>query len=152
MKLKVGNSAPIFEALDESGSEISLTDFLGKKVILFFYPKDMTMVCTVEACNLKENYAELQSRGFEVIGVSADNEISHRQFILKHGLPFHLIADTNKRVINQYDVWGQRGFLKLFNGIRRTTFVINEEGMIEAIYDKVKSKSHTQQILDGLNQ
>ena len=149
MNLKVGDKAPLFEALDENGNQIRLSDFLGKKVILFFYPKDMTITCTIESCNLRDNYNELKRRGFEVIGVSADSEERHQRFQAKYDLPYHLIADTDMRVIKLYNVWGPKKLLgKLFKGIRRTTFVINEEGIIIAIHDKVKSRMHTEQILE----
>lgn len=152
MKLEVGDKAPAFESLDENGKIIKLSDFIGKKVILFFYPKDMTPTCTIESCNLRDNYTELKKSGFEVIGVSADDEKRHLRFIAKYKLPYHLIADTDKKVIHQYGVWGPKKFMgRLFDGIHRTTFVIDEKGFIEAIYNKVKSRSHTQQILEGLN-
>ena len=147
-KLKTGDKAPNFQAKDENGQSISLSDFAGKKVVLFFYPKDNTIGCTAEACNLGENYSGLKKKGFEVIGVSADSEKRHRNFINKYTLPYHLIADEDKKVINAYDVWGPKKFMGIeYEGIKRTTFVINEKGIIERIFDKVETKNHTQQIL-----
>lgn len=147
-KLKIGNKAPNFTAKDENGENISLLDFAGKKVVLFFYPKDNTLGCTAEACNLGENYAALKKKGFEVIGVSADSQKRHRNFINKYDLPYRLISDENKEVITAYDVWGPKKFMGIeFEGIKRTTFVINEKGIIERIFDKVETKNHTQQIL-----
>jgi peroxiredoxin Q/BCP len=149
--LKVGDKAPDFKAKDENGKVISLSDFKGKKVILYFYPKDMTPGCTVEAQNLRDHYKELLEKGFEVIGVSADDEKKHQKFIEKHDLPFHLIADTEKEVINAYGVWGPKKFMgKEYDGIHRTTFVIDEKGNIELIVPKVKTKEHAQQILAEL--
>lgn len=150
MGLKIGDKAPEFVGTDENGQKISLADFRGKKVVLFFYPKDMTLYCTIEACNLRDNYSDLQNLGIQVIGISADNEQKHEQFKTKHNLPFPLIADTEKKIINAYGIWGTRWFLGILpsEGIRRTTFVIDELGNIEAIIDKVKSRSHTEQILE----
>ena len=149
--LKVGDNAPNFKAKDENGKEISLKDFKGKKVILYFYPKDMTPGCTVEAQNLRDHYKELIEKGFEVIGVSADDEKRHQKFIEKHELPFHLIADTEQEVINAYGVWGPKKFMgREYDGIHRTTFVIDENGKIELIISKVKTKEHAEQILAEL--
>lgn len=152
MKLKIGNIAPSFVSIDENGKKIALSDFLGKKVILFFYPRDLTPTCTIESCNLRDNYSELKKKGFEVIGVSADEPKKHQRFIEKNKLPYHLVADVDRAVVKMYGVWGEKKFMgRTFDGIKRTTFVINESGKIEAIFEKVKSRSHTQQILDGLN-
>ncbi len=149
--LKIGEKAPDFQAKDENGKTISLSDFKGKKVILYFYPKDMTPGCTVEAQNLRDHYKELTDKGFEVIGVSADDEKRHQKFIEKHELPFHLIADSDKKVINAYGVWGPKKFMgREYDGIHRTTFVIDENGTIELIIPKVKTKLHAQQILEEL--
>ncbi|HIP36882.1 MAG TPA: thioredoxin-dependent thiol peroxidase [Crocinitomix sp.] len=149
--LKIGDKAPQFKAKDENGNEISLQNFKGKKVILFFYPKDMTPGCTVEAQNLRDHYSVLTEKGFEVIGVSADDEQRHQKFIEKHQLPFHLIADTDKTVLNAYGVWGPKKFMgREYDGIHRTTFVIDENGSIELIITKVKTKEHAQQILAEL--
>ncbi|MFM7021448.1 MAG: thioredoxin-dependent thiol peroxidase [Flavobacteriales bacterium] len=147
--IKIGNKAPNFTAKDENGNDISLSDFAGKKVVLFFYPKDNTVTCTVESCNLGENYGALKKRGFEVLGVSADSQKKHRNFINKYSLPYRLIADEDKKVINAFEVWGPKKFMGInYEGIRRTTFVIDEKGYIERIFDKVKSKNHAQQILE----
>jgi peroxiredoxin Q/BCP len=151
--LKVGDKAPDFKGKDENGNSISLNDFKGKKVILYFYPKDMTPGCTVEAQNLRDHYDVLTKKGFVVIGVSADDEKKHQKFIEKHQLPFHLIADTDKSIINAYGVWGPKKFMgKSYEGIHRTTFVIDENGTIEAIIPKVKTKEHAQQILELLEE
>ena len=148
--LKVGDKAPNFVALDESSQSISLTDFLGKKVILYFYPKDMTPGCTAESCNLGENYSLLQEKGFIVLGVSPDSSKSHQKFIGKYNLPFSLIADEDKAVIKAFGVWGPKKFMgKEYEGVHRTTFVINEDGIIEKVFTKVKTKDHTHQILQS---
>ncbi len=148
--LKVGDKAPNFVALDESSQSISLTDFLGKKVILYFYPKDMTPGCTAESCNLGENYSLLKEKGFIVLGVSPDSSKSHQKFIGKYNLPFSLIADEDKAVIKAFGVWGPKKFMgKEYEGVHRTTFVINEDGIIEKVFTKVKTKDHTHQILQS---
>ncbi|MCX6182029.1 MAG: thioredoxin-dependent thiol peroxidase [Bacteroidetes bacterium] len=147
-KITIGNKAPDFTAKDENGKDISLSDFVGKKVVLFFYPKDNTPGCTAESCNLGENYELLRKKGFEVIGVSADSQKRHRNFIEKYDLPYRLVADEDKKVINAYGVWGPKKFMGLeYEGIKRTTFIINENGIIDRIFDKVETKNHTQQIL-----
>lgn len=150
--LQKGDKAPGFKAKDQSGNEISLENFRGKKVILYFYPKDLTPGCTAESCDFRDNYASLTAKGFEVIGVSADSEKSHQKFIEKHELPFTLIADTEKEVIKAFGAWGEKKFMgKTYDGILRSTFVIDEEGVIEAVIDKVKTKAPTQQVLEILN-
>lgn len=150
--LQKGDKAPGFTAKDQNGNEISLENFLGKKVILYFYPKDLTPGCTAESCDFRDNYASLTAKGFEVIGVSADSEKSHQKFIEKHELPFTLIADTEKEVIKAFGAWGEKKFMgKTYDGILRSTFVIDEEGVIEAAIDKVKTKAPTQQVLEILN-
>jgi len=149
--LKEGDKAPDFSGKDQNGETVSLSDFKGKRVILFFYPKDMTPGCTAEACNLGENYSELQKKGFEVIGVSADSEARHQKFIEKYSLPFKLIADEDKEVIKAYGVWGLKKFMgKEYDGIHRTTFVIGKDGKLEKVFTKVKTKDHTAQILEEL--
>ena len=149
MKLKIGDQAPRIDAVDQNGEKIGLDQFKGKKVVLFFYPKDNTPTCTVEACNLRDNHVELRNKGYEIIGISADTERKHQNFIKKFSLPYPLIADTDKKVINDYGVWGPKKFMgREFDGIIRTTFVISEEGKIEKIIDKVKAKDHTAQILE----
>jgi peroxiredoxin Q/BCP len=150
--LKVGDKAPIFKAKNQNGDMISLEDYRGKKVILYFYPKDLTPGCTTESCNFRDNYASLMFNGFEVIGVSADSEKSHQKFIEKHSLPFNLIADTDKQVLNLYGAWGPKKFMgREYDGILRKTFVIDEEGKIAGIIDKVNTKDATQQVLDLIN-
>jgi len=146
--LNIGDEAPEINAKDENGNNFQLSTHKGKKIVLYFYPKDSTPGCTTQACNLKDNYAELQKRGYEVVGVSADSEVKHQKFIAKYDLPFTLLADTDKRVIQDYGVWGLKKFMgKEYDGIHRTTFVIDEEGKIEEIIQKVKTKAHTEQIL-----
>ncbi|PJA09097.1 MAG: thioredoxin-dependent thiol peroxidase [Flavobacteriales bacterium CG_4_10_14_0_2_um_filter_32_8] len=152
MHLKEGDKAPELNITDQNGKVHQMTDYLGKKVILYFYPKDLTPGCTVESCDLRDNYEKLKSDGFEVIGVSADAENKHQRFIEKHHLPFNLLADTNKEVLNRYGVWGEKKFMgKTYDGIHRTTFVINKKGIIEKIISKVKTKHHTQQIREELS-
>jgi thioredoxin-dependent peroxiredoxin len=150
--LKVGDKAPDFNITDQEGKLHSISDYKGKKIILYFYPKDLTPGCTVESCDLRDNYNELKKKGFEVIGVSADTEKRHKNFIKKFNLPFSLLADTQKEVLNKYGVWGEKKFMgRTYDGIHRTTFVIDENGIIEKIITKVKTKNHTQQILNELN-
>jgi len=148
-KLKIGDDAPDFCVLNENNDKISLSNFKGKKLILYFYPKDSTPGCTAESCNLRDNYSDLLALGYDVLGVSADNSSSHQKFIAKNELPFHLLSDTQKKVIKAYDVWGPKKFMgKEYDGIHRTTFVIDENGVIERIFTKVKTKEHTAQILE----
>lgn len=148
IKLKEGDRAPWFKAIDQYGKEISLEEFTGKKVILYFYPKDNTPGCNAEACNLRDHHDELLSLGYQVIGVSADNTEAHIKFTDKFELPFRLIPDTDKVIINAYGVWGPKKFMgREYDGIHRTTFVINEKGIIETIFTKVKTKEHSEQIL-----
>ncbi|WP_262327319.1 thioredoxin-dependent thiol peroxidase [Carboxylicivirga litoralis] len=149
--LKEGDKAPIFKGLNQDEKEISLNDFSGKKVILYFYPKDNTPGCTAESCNLSESYDELTSKGFEVIGVSPDSIASHQKFIAKHSLRFNLIADTEKEILQQYDAWGlKKMYGKEYMGVLRKTFIIDENGVIIKIFEKVKTKDHTNQILAEL--
>ncbi len=148
--LKEGDKAPDFKVRNELGKEMTLAVFSGKKLVLYFYPKDSTPGCTAESCNLRDHYADLKTKGFEVLGVSADGEASHEKFIKKHELPFHLLADTEKEVLNAYGVWGPKKFMgRTFDGIHRTTFVIDENGVIERVFTKVKTKEHTEQILES---
>lgn len=148
-KLIEGMKAPVFEGIDQSGSKIKLTDYKGKKVILYFYPKDNTPGCTAEACNLRDNEASLIKKGFAVIGVSPDSEKSHKNFAGKFSLPFPLIADESKKILNDYGVWGEKKMYgKSYFGVIRTTFIINETGVIENIITKVNTSSHTEQILE----
>lgn len=149
--LKEGDKAPDFSALNEKGETINLSDFAGKKLILYFYPKDNTPTCTTEACNLRDNFEALQEKGFELLGVSPDSERKHQNFIKKFELPFSLLADTDTKVIQDYGVWGEKQmFGKKYMGVFRTTFVIDEAGKIEKVFTKVKSAEHTQQILEAM--
>ena len=147
--LKVGDKAPNFSCLDQNGNLINLSDLIGKKVVIFFYPKANTPGCTAEACNLNDNYNRFKSLGYEIIGVSADNEKSQKKFSDKFGFNYSLLCDENKDLINAYGVWGLKKFMgKEYMGIIRKTFIIDEEGKISQIIDKVKTKEHTSQILD----
>lgn len=146
--LEVGKKAPSFSLKNQDGKKISLKDLTGKKVVLFFYPKDMTPTCTVEACNLRDHYSSLTKAGMEVIGISPDDEASHVKFIEKQQLPYHLLADTDHAILEKYGVWGDKSMYgRKYMGVLRTTFLIDEEGKIAHIIDKVKSKEHAQQIL-----
>ena len=146
--LKIGDKSPSINSIDENGEAITLDQFKGKKVVLYFYPKDMTPGCTVQSCNLRDNYQALLDNGFVVLGCSADSPERHQKFIAKHDLPFPLISDENKEVINAYGVWGEKKFMgRTYDGIHRTTFVIDENGTIEDIITKVKTKNHTDQII-----
>lgn len=146
--LKPGDKAPAFEAKDQDGNTIKLEDYKGKKVVLYFYPKDNTPGCTAESCNLRDNYEALQAKGYEVLGVSQDSEASHQKFIAKHELPFKLIADTDHTVHEAYGTWGEKSMYgKTYMGTLRTTFIIDEDGKIEEVIEKVKTKDHTAQIL-----
>jgi thioredoxin-dependent peroxiredoxin len=148
-QIKEGAVAPVFKGKDQNGSLISLDDFKGRKVILYFYPKDDTPGCTAEACNLRDNYDELISKGFVIIGVSPDNEQSHARFRGKFNLPFSLIADPEKQIINSFEVWGEKSMYgKKYEGVLRTTFVIDEKGMIQKIIRKVDTGNHARQILE----
>ena len=151
-KLKIGDKAPDFQAKDQNGNDISLSMFKGKKLVLYFYPKDDTPGCTAEACNLKDNYSDFKSKGFEIVGVSADSQNSHQNFINKYDLPFPLISDPEKVVINKYGVWGEKTMYgRIFNGINRITYIISEDGIIENIIGKVKTKEHSKQIFEELS-
>jgi len=150
-ELAEGMKAPDFSGKDQSGNAISLKDLQGRKVILYFYPKDNTPGCTTESCNLRDNYRELIKKGFEVIGVSADSEKSHQNFIDKYNLPFNLISDSDNEILKAYGAWGlKKLYGKVYEGILRKTFVIDEQGVILKIINKVDTKNHTNQILDAL--
>lgn len=152
-QLKEGDKAPAFEGLNQDGNTIRLNDLKGKKVILYFYPKDDTPGCTAEACSLRDNHRELAERGFEVIGVSPDNEKSHIKFKSKYGLPYNLISDTEKIILKDYGAWGEKNMYgKIVEGVLRTTFIINEEGVIEKVFTNVDTKEHAKQILEGLGE
>lgn len=146
--LKEGEKAPYFNGINQDGKEISLDSFNGKKLILYFYPKDSTPGCTAEACNLNEHYTTLTTEGYEVVGVSPDTPASHLKFIAKHNLAFNLIADTDKKILQSYDVWGEKSMYgRKYMGVFRTTFIINETGYIEKIITKVDTKNHVKQII-----
>lgn len=150
--LSVGDKAPDFNGMDQNGNPLKLSDFKGQKCILFFYPKDNTPGCTAEACNLRDNYALLQKKGFKIIGISADSAKSHQNFILKYQLPFPLVADTEKHILNLYGAWGlKKLYGKESEGTLRTTFVVDENGIIIHIFRKVDTKNHAEQILTELN-
>lgn len=148
-KINVGEKAPAFEGKDQNGNVVKLSNFKGKKVALYFYPKDNTPTCTVEACNLRDNFSALKKAGIEVIGISMDEEKSHQKFIEKYNLPFPLIADTEKEIIEAFGVWGEKKFMgKVYDGIHRITYLIDENGLVLHRFDKVKSKEHAQEILE----
>lgn len=147
-ELKIGDMAPQFEGKDQNGNTLQLSSFFGKKTILFFYPKDSTPGCTAEACNLRDNYLVLQSKGFQIIGISVDSQKSHQKFIDKYKLPFPLISDTEKEIVAKFGVWGEKKFMgRTYLGTKRVTFVLDENGKIERIFDKVETKNHAEQIL-----
>ena len=146
--LKVGDKVPDFSAKDQDGNTINLNDYKGKKLVVFFYPKANTPGCTAEACNLRDNYKELQDQGFELLGVSADSEKKQSNFKNKYEFPFPLLADEDHTVINAFGVWGPKKFMgREYDGIHRTTFVIDGEGVVENVIEKVKTKDHAAQIL-----
>lgn len=148
--LQIGDKAPHFEGVNQNGKKISLSDFKGKRLILYFYPKDSTPGCTDEACSLRNGWSDLKEQGFEVVGVSADSEASHLKFIEKHSLPFDLIADTDKVILEAYNAWGEKSMYgRKYMGVIRKTYVIDGNGIIEQLFEKVKVKSHDQQILDA---
>lgn len=148
MKLKAGDIAPDFSVNDQNGTPIKLSDFKGKKVVLYFYPKDSTPGCTAEACNLRDNYQALQKAGYEILGVSKDGEKSHQKFIDKYDLPFTLLADEEKEIHDKYGTWIEKSMYgRKYMGTARVTFIIDAEGKIEEIIEKVKTKDHTAQIL-----
>ena len=147
-KLKNGDKAPDFKGNDQEGKLVQLGDFVGSKLILYFYPKDDTPGCTAEACNLRDNYELWLSKGYKVVGVSPDSEQSHKKFIAKYNLPFPLISDVDKKIIKDYGAWGlKKMYGREYEGLLRTTFVIDEKGKIEDVFTKVDTKEHTKQIL-----
>ena len=148
--MEIGSKAPEILGKDSNGNEIRLSDFSGKKLVLYFYPKDSTPGCTQEACNLRDNYSEFRRQGYEVVGVSVDSEKSHQRFIEKNNLPFPLISDTDKQLVEQFGVWGEKKMAgRTYMGTFRTTFIINEQGIVERIIGpkEIKVKDHTAQIL-----
>ena len=148
--MEIGDKAPEILGKDENGNEIRLSDFKGKKLVLYFYPKDMTSGCTAQACNLRDNLPELEAAGYAVLGASVDSADSHKKFIAKNELPFHLIADTDKALVEQFGVWGEKSMYgRKYFGTFRTTFIINEDGIVERIIGpkKIKTQDHTRQIL-----
>ena len=148
--LKVGDKVPDFSAKDQDGNTINLSDYKGKKLVVFFYPKANTPGCTAEACNLRDNYKELQAQGYELLGVSADSEKKQSNFKEKYDFPFPLLADEDHTVINAFGVWGPKKFMgKEYDGIHRTTFIVDGNGVVENVIEKVKTKDHAAQILEG---
>ena len=146
--LKIGDKAPEIKGIDQNGDKITLDQYKGKKVVLYFYPKDMTPGCTAQACDLSDNYNDLIKKGYDVLGVSCDSVKRHQKFIEKYNLPFNLISDEDKQVVNNYGVWQLKKFMgREYMGIVRTTFIIDEKGIIEDIITKVNTKQHTDQIL-----
>lgn len=147
--LQLGDKAPVFSAKDENGNTISLTDYIGKKVVLYFYPKDNTPGCTAQACNIRDNYDAVLDEHIVILGVSADAGEKHQKFISKYDLPFSLIADVDRELLNLYGVWGEKKFMgKTYDGIHRTTFILDESHSIIGIIDKPKTKDHTSEILE----
>jgi len=152
-ELKEGTKAPAFTGIDQNGNNVKLSDFAGKKLVLYFYPKDNTSGCTAEACSLRDNYDTFLKKGFAVVGVSPDSEKSHKSFAGKYTLPFPLIADTSKKILSDYGVWGEKKMYgRSYMGVIRTTFIIDEKGIIEKIIPKVETAAHSEQIFKLYNQ
>lgn len=150
MALTVGKKAPAFSGVDQNGNSIALKDFKGKKVVLYFYPKDDTPGCTAQACNLRDNHSELLKKGFVVIGVSVDSVKKHKKFEEKYELPFSLVADEDKKIVEAYGVWGEKKFMgKTYMGTTRTTFLIDEDGKIKSIIEKPDTKNHAAEVLEA---
>lgn len=150
-ELTTGMQAPAFTSTDQNGKPVSLSDFSGQKVILYFYPKDDTPGCTAEACDFRDNYRGLVAKGINVLGVSVDSEASHQKFVTKHNLPFPLLADTDHQIVEAYGVWGEKNMYgKKYMGVNRTTFIIDENGIISHIIKKVDTKNSTAQVLELL--
>lgn len=148
MSLQVGDVAPDFEVKNQNGEPVKLSDFRGQKVVLYFYPKDDTTGCTAQACNLRDNYAELRKQGYQILGISVDDEKKHQKFIGKYELPFPLLADTEHEIVDKYDVWKEKSMYgRKYMGTMRYTFIIDEAGKIEDIITKVDTKDHAAQIL-----
>ena len=148
IQVSEGMKAPVFKGKDQNGKTVALADFKGKKVVLYFYPEDDTPTCTIEACNLRDNYGLLKREGFEVIGVSPDDSASHKKFEQKFSLPFTLIADPEHKIIDKYGVWGEKQlYSRTFMGLHRTTFLIDEKGLVRKVYTKPRSKQHAEDIV-----
>lgn len=148
MALQVGEKAPLFEAKDQNGNVVKLTDFQGKKIVLYFYPKDDTPGCTAQACSLRDSYDSMLARGYVVLGASVDNEKSHKKFAEKYQLPFPLLADTEHKIVEAYGVWAEKSMYgKTYMGTVRTTFIIDENGVIQEIISKIDTKNHAEQVL-----
>ncbi len=151
VKLKVGDKAPAFHGLDQDGNNVALGNYAGRKLVLYFYPKDDTPGCTAEACSLRDEHAALRRAGYEVLGVSPDKAAKHKKFADKYDLPFRLLADPEKEAANAYGVWGRKKFMgREYDGILRTTFLIDEKGIIERIIDDVRTKDHAAQVLGNI--
>lgn len=151
--LKEGDKAPAFTGKDQDDQKVSLADYKGQKVVLYFYPEDDTPTCTIQACNLRDNYALLQQNGFTVLGVSPDEAAKHKKFEAKHGLPFTLVADPSHKIIDKYGVWGEKQLYgRRYMGLHRTTFVIDEKGVIRKIFLRPKSKQHAEEIIKAWNE
>jgi peroxiredoxin Q/BCP len=149
--LNIGDKAPDFKVADQDGKQVSLANFAGKKIIIYFYPKADTPGCTAESCNLRDNYNDLLGKGFKIIGVSPDNQLMQKKFAEKYNLPFTLLADENKEVIKSYGAWGlKKMYGKEYEGLLRTTYVIDKKGKIEQVFKKVKTKDHASQILQAM--
>ena len=146
--LKEGDKAPAFSAMDQNSKKISLADFKGKKLVIYFYPEDDTPTCTIQACNLRDNYSLLKREGFEVVGISPDDEKKHKQFEQKFSLPFTLLADPSHKILEKYGVWGEKQmFGNHYMGVHRTTFVVDEKGIIRKIFSRPKNKAHAEEIV-----
>ena len=148
--LKEGTTAPAFKTKDANGESVSLKDFRGKKVVLYFYPKDDTPGCTKEACSFRDAFSKFKKQGIAVLGVSPDSEASHKKFTAKYKLPFTLLADTDRAIVEAYGVWGEKKFMgRTYMGVYRTTFLIDEKGKIKKVFDKVKPEEHAGEVLDA---
>ncbi|MBA2250740.1 MAG: thioredoxin-dependent thiol peroxidase [Chitinophagaceae bacterium] len=151
MQLTEETKAPSFKSTDQNGKPVSLADYKGKKVVLYFYPEDDTPTCTIEACNLRDNFSELKKKGLVILGVSPDDEKKHKKFEEKYSLPYTLIADPEKKIIDKYGVWGEKNLYgRKYMGLHRTTFLIDEKGIIKKIFKKPRSKIHSEEILKAL--